>query len=147
MELTHYLNEHPLVGVAVITSLFLGFISGFLCVGKIMWANIGTFSAFFKRGKYYILKNVVAVGDTREEKKIYVFQEVKIKNYHATYSRKFYLRRDSKFSMPGEDFKEDIIFKVEEIEKNIHNRISSLLISFVKIEMSSNLPTENLVLS
>lgn len=80
------------------------------------------------------------------DEKIYVFQKVKIKKYSAVYSRKFYLKKDSNFTMSGsEDFKEDVIFKVEEIEKNHNNRISLLTISLPKIEFSSNLPKDNLV--
>ncbi|HRH31391.1 MAG TPA: hypothetical protein PK950_01875 [Candidatus Paceibacterota bacterium] len=146
MQIIHYLNQHSLVGLAILIALFLGFFLGFITVGKKLWADIGSMSLFFKEGECYIFK--YRVGDYGDNQ-IYVFQKVTIKNHTAKYSRNFYLTKDSNFSLWGyggsHDFAADVVFKVEKVNKRMDGKISDLHLRVVKIKMSSNLPKGNVV--
>ncbi len=144
MKILDFLDQNPLVGIAITIFCFVGFILGLIVGGKYSWAQLGTFSSFFKQREYFILKKVV--GDGYESEKIYLFQRVKTKNNPVTYSREFYLRKDSNFSLWGdlsEGITENIIFEVRTLKKDSNGKISSL----EGYKFKTNLPKENIVVS
>lgn len=138
MNIIQYLNEHPLVGPALILVLFFGFIIGFVTYSKVSFGKLGSLDSFLKKDSYYYVCEIIGeAGDNP----IWIIKKVTLNGTNASYSRKFYLRPHAVAPFNGIPLK--TIFKIDSKEYYISGEVSEINVSIPQFGFSG-IPSENL---